>query len=285
MSIYSYLETFPMLLQTLNLPFHLLMSLPLWRGCGWKLSTLPLFCFWCSSRYWITPMQLIKHNNYSTSCNDLLTISIWVIFVLRIFTNFCSFQFHHGCHFKKCRAFYGILLQNWMKIVMRCFCQSLESNALTIILIMNFLRFAIVKGLSINHSRSWKTCAIMMGRFWNPQESRWYAYRCMQENAQYHILPSSKMLNYSTWWTPHTLLSPWCFERFNYSKYTFTNPNKQTCAQLPNVQLLLAINTWSNIYVLQVLKPSKLHFNLVYENLGKWSICILLMVDLQHTLI
>jgi len=50
-------------------------------------------------------MQLIKHNNYSTSCNDLLTISIWVIFVLRIFTNFCSIQFHRGRHFKKCRCF------------------------------------------------------------------------------------------------------------------------------------------------------------------------------------
>jgi hypothetical protein len=224
MSIYSYLETFPMLLQTLNLPFHLFMSLPLSRECGWKLSTLPLFCFWRSSRYWITPMQLIKYNNYSTSCNDLLTISIWVIFVLRIFMNFCSIQFHRDRHFKTCGVFYGILLQSWMKILMRCFCQSLESNAITIVLIMNFLRFAIVKGLSINHSRSWKTCAIMMGRFWNPQESRWYAYRCMQENAQYHILPSWKMLNYSTWWTPHTLLSPWCFERFNYPKYTFTNP-------------------------------------------------------------
>jgi hypothetical protein len=174
---------------------------------------------------WITPLQLIKYNNYSTSCNDLLTISIWEIFVLRIFTNFCSIQFHHDRHFKTCGVFHGILLQNWMKISMRCFCQSLASNAIiTIVLIMNFLRFVIVKGLSSNHSRSWKTCAIMMGRFWNPQESRWYAYRCMQENAQYHILPSWKMLNYSTWWTPHTLLSPWCFERFNYPKYTFTNP-------------------------------------------------------------
>jgi hypothetical protein len=28
---------------------------------------------------------------------------------------------------------------------------------------------------------------------------------------------------YWTWWTPHTLLLPWCFERFNYPKYTFTN--------------------------------------------------------------
>jgi hypothetical protein len=146
----------------------------------------------------------------------------------------------------------------------------LESNAITITLIMNFLRFAIMKGLNINCSRSWKTCAMIMDRFWNPQESRWYAYRCMQENAQYHILPSWKMLNYSTWWTPHTFRSPWCFKRFNYPKYTFTNPNEQTCAQLPNVRLLLAINTWSNICVLQVLKSSKLNFNLIYENLGKW---------------
>jgi hypothetical protein len=66
---------------------------------------------------------------------------------------------------------------------------------------------------------------------------------------------------------------------------TIPNTHLPIRAQLPNVWLLLAINTWSNIYVLRVLKSSKLHFNLVYENLGKWSICILLVVDLQRTLI
>jgi hypothetical protein len=113
-------------------------------------------------------MQLIKYNNYSTSCNDLLTISIWVIFVLRIFTNFCSIQFHRDRHFKNCGVFYGILLQNFTEMFLSIFGEQCHHHRFG----HELLKICNCEGLDHQPSRSWKTCAIIMDRFWNPQESR-----------------------------------------------------------------------------------------------------------------
>jgi hypothetical protein len=70
----------------------------------------------------------------------------------------------------------------------------------------------------------------------------------------------------------------------------FTKSNNQKLSQLPNFILLMTKNVWNKTYKHQLLRSSKLHFDLNFGDLEKWSIVYvelnkLLKVELQQTLI